>query len=212
MVELETSRRSDCHGDAAVGPDLASAAEHYRPPSKGPPRTIRSAPSTVSVRTMTSSPRPRPAGCRSVGNAVTRVARSRRLHLVEAVAQTNVVVDFLGTPLDLGVNLAPPERHDVRACRPLAGDHCHTAEPKPGSSGPNLLQPCGSPTLLANRCCRLTRGARLRYPHATALASARRTCATSEDTVRYYELPMSRAFLNVRAPQSPPNDEESHFL
>ncbi len=82
MVELETSRRSDCHSDAAVDPDLTSAAEHYRSPSKGPPRTIRSAPSTVSVRTMTSSPRPRPAGCRSVGNAVTRVARSRRLHLV----------------------------------------------------------------------------------------------------------------------------------
>ena len=37
---------------------------------------------TVSLGTMTSSPRPRPAGCRSVGNAVTRVARSRRLHLV----------------------------------------------------------------------------------------------------------------------------------
>ena len=121
-------------------------------------------------------------------------------------------VRLIGTPLDLGVNLAPPERHDVRACRPLAGDHCHTAEPKPGSSGPNLLQPCGSPTLLANRCCRLTRGARLRYPHATASASARRTCATSEDTVRYYELPMSRALLNVRAPQSPPNDEESRLI
>jgi hypothetical protein len=39
---------------------------------------------TVSLGTMTSSPRPRPAGCRSVGNAVTRVARSRRLHLVRS--------------------------------------------------------------------------------------------------------------------------------
>jgi hypothetical protein len=27
--------------------------------------------------------------------------------------------------------------------------------------------------------------------------------------LRTYELPMSRTFLNVRAPQSPPNDEES---
>ena len=67
------------------------------------PTSERRATETIDVEpaagfwTKTSSPRPRPAGCRSDGNAITRVAPSTRLLLVHLDHAVRLGVGWRGT-------------------------------------------------------------------------------------------------------------------
>ena len=97
-----------------------------------------------------------------------------------------------------------------RQCRPLAGDRCQIAEPKPGSSGRmscKLALSRGN----AHRACRLTRGARLRYLVHPARGTASQEAHKFREPVVVLETTQEQGLFAPRSLRSPPNGQESPF-
>ena len=79
-----------------------------------------------------------------------------------------------GTPVDLGVNPRCLESDDVPAVPALAGHPLPKSGAEAGVKRPNHLQTLKFNGTLDDRGCRLTRGARLRYPRAYRRAACPR--------------------------------------
>jgi hypothetical protein len=99
----------------------------------------------LSLRTTTSSPGPPPAGCRSVGNAITRIAPTRRMHLVLSShdlgsAAAHNCCRFRTNPAALAANVRPTADRSLSCVRTGRANACSLPRPRCHSTDV-LVQP-----------------------------------------------------------------------